>query len=207
MWDEIFSAIKIERILEVGSFEGATVCYLIDKLGPKNNLEIYCIDTWEGGFEHKEQGKNMSTVESNFDENTNFAISNSKHSIALKKYKKTSAVALSTLLSEGKENYFDFVYIDGSHVASDVLCDAILGFKMLKPNGVMIFDDYLWTPSIELNIPLNPLDIPKIAIDAFINIYIRELRIMTAPLYQLFIQKNRLQTLKGSLRNNKIHLI
>jgi len=189
LWDGILSAIKIERVLEVGSFEGATVCYLIDKLGQENNLEFHCIDTWEGGREHQIQRKDMSLVEANFEYNTNLAISNSKQSVSIKKYKNKSDVSLSTLLSEGKSNYFDFVYIDGSHEATDVLCDAILGFKLLKHNGFMIFDDYLWKPSSELNSLLDPLGIPKPAIDAFINIYIRQLRVLTAPLEQLFIQK------------------
>ena len=37
----------------------------------------------------------------------------------------------------------DLIYIDGSHLAKDVLSDAILSWKLLKPSGVMIFDDYL----------------------------------------------------------------
>jgi predicted O-methyltransferase YrrM len=185
LWDSIFDQLKASTILEVGSFEGGSTCYLIEKIGLKNDLEIHCIDTWLGGIEH--QGKEMSLVESNFDHNTNLAISKVKQKITLKKHKNKSELVLSSLLAEGREKYFDFIYIDGSHQAPDVLCDAILGFKLLKRNGVMVFDDYLWSE----NLPgeLDPLKTPKPAIDAFVNIHIRELNILPAPLYQLFIQK------------------
>ncbi len=39
---------------------------------------------------------------------------------------------------------FDFIYIDASHEPEDVLDDAIGSFKKLKPNGIIIFDDYGW---------------------------------------------------------------
>jgi predicted O-methyltransferase YrrM len=64
-----------------------------------------------------------------------------------------------------KESY-DVIYIDGSHVTQDVMIDAVLAFDLLKPGGLMIFDDYaplLW---------LWPQDIrPKQAIDAFVAGY------------------------------------
>lgn len=39
---------------------------------------------------------------------------------------------------------FDFVYIDASHDPVDVLHDAINSFDVLKPHGLMLFDDYGW---------------------------------------------------------------
>ena len=39
-------------------------------------------------------------------------------------------------------NNFDLIYIDASHYAPDVLSDAVLAFKLLKPGGILIFDDY-----------------------------------------------------------------
>ena len=40
---------------------------------------------------------------------------------------------------------FDFIYIDGSHYSKDVLEDAILAWRLTKPGGVIIFDDFNWT--------------------------------------------------------------
>ena len=36
---------------------------------------------------------------------------------------------------------YDFIYVDGSHNGEDVIVDAIESFKILKTNGIMIFDD------------------------------------------------------------------
>jgi hypothetical protein len=41
-------------------------------------------------------------------------------------------------------NEFDAAYLDGSHIAADVLEDAVLTWRLLKPGGVLIFDDYRW---------------------------------------------------------------
>lgn len=185
LWDSIFEQVTIQKILEIGSFEGGSSCYYIEKIGNKNDIEIHCIDTWLGGIEHQE--KSMNLVESNFDYNINQAISKITHEINVYKHKNRSELTLSKLLSEGKENYFDFIYVDGSHQAPDVLCDAVLGFKLLKSNGIMIFDDYLWSENLPNG--LDPLRTPKPAIDAFVNINIRQLKIISAPLYQFIIQK------------------
>lgn len=39
---------------------------------------------------------------------------------------------------------YDFIYVDGSHLAPDVLTDAVLSWRLLKPGSIMIFDDFLW---------------------------------------------------------------
>jgi len=35
VWDEIMPQILPKRILEIGSYEGASACYLIDTVAPK----------------------------------------------------------------------------------------------------------------------------------------------------------------------------
>jgi hypothetical protein len=39
---------------------------------------------------------------------------------------------------------FDFVYVDGSHEACDVLSDSVLVWPMLKPQGVRNHLDALY---------------------------------------------------------------
>lgn len=94
---------------------------------------------------------------------------------------------LPRLVANGMQGYFDFVYIDGSHQAPDVLLDAILGFELLRIGGLMVFDDYLWQEQLPGG--SDPLRCPKISIDAFKTIYCRKLRVISAPLNQLYIQK------------------
>jgi predicted O-methyltransferase YrrM len=79
-------------------------------------------------------------------------------------------------------NGLDFVYIDGSHRAPDVLEDAVLTFRLVKPGGVVIFDDYLWRPD------LGPLETPRLAIDAFLDVFRGQYRVLGSG-YQVAIQK------------------
>ena len=47
-------------------------------------------------------------------------------------HKSSSINALCKLISESKSGYFDFIYIDGSHMALDVITDAVLSFELVK---------------------------------------------------------------------------
>ena len=129
----------------------------------------------------------MNEVENKFIYNTNIACSKVNNKVGLNKIKGFSDQELCKLIANNKIGYFDFIYIDGSHQASDVLCDALLSFKLLKTNGFMVFDDYLWQEPLEYGV--DPLRCPKPAIDAFTNLYCRKIKIINAPLYQIYLQK------------------
>ncbi len=86
-----------------------------------------------------------------------------KNDISVYKHKGYSFMGLAELMLE-KQFDFDMVYIDGSHIASDVLLDATMSFQLLKVGGLLIFDDYLRTDQKELQHP-------QIAVDAFMSIY------------------------------------
>lgn len=190
VWNELIPQINPTRILEIGSYEGASGCYLIEQLACSKEIELHCVDTWEGGIEHKEGGfveANMSDVETRFHHNLGVAVKGAKHCVQLEVHKGFSDVALAKLLVAGKGGYFDFIYVDGSHQAPDVLFDAILSFKLLRNNGVIAFDDYLWQEKLPYGV--DPIRCPKPAIDAFTNIYCRKVRVISAPLNKLYVQK------------------
>ena len=50
-----------------------------------------------------------------------------------------SSIGLARLESEGAR--FGLIYVDGSHLFEDVFIDAYFGFRMLAPDGVILFDD------------------------------------------------------------------
>lgn len=185
VWESLIPQILPKRILEIGSYEGASSTYLIEKLCPSHAVEIHCVDTWSGGIEHA--GTNMTDVEFRFDHNMAYAQSMFKDQVTLHKHKGFSDHVLTSLLAQGMQGYFDFIYVDGSHQAPDVLVDAVLSFKLLRVGGVIAFDDYLWPEALPGG--LDPIRCPKLAIDAFTNIYSRKLRIIPAHLYQFYVQK------------------
>ena len=190
VWEQLIPQIKPRTILEVGSYEGASACYLIDRLGAESEIEIHCVDTWVGGIENKEGGfaaADMNLVELRFRHNLQSAIRRARKPVNLVVHKQPSDNCLATLIAENKKNYFDLIYIDGSHQAPDVLCDAVLAFRLLKVGGYLFFDDYLWSEPLPYG--YDPIRCPKPAIDAFVNINIRKLQILPARLYQLYLQK------------------
>ena len=52
-WERLLPALRPRKILEIGSFEGQSACFLIDALGADAPLELHCIDTFAGGVEHR----------------------------------------------------------------------------------------------------------------------------------------------------------
>jgi hypothetical protein len=91
-----------------------------------------------------------------------------------------SFYALAELITQNVQ--FDFVYVDGSHSADEVLADAVMSFALLKKNGYMIFDDYLWMAAAD------SLDRPKMSIDAFVNMFQKHIEVKLIN-YQYIIQK------------------
>lgn len=180
VWKKIFSTLEPSRVLEIGCFEGRSTCYVIEKLASRRDIELHCVDIWGGEFEER------------FHHNINLAKSKVKHAVKLVIHKGFSDKCLAKLLAEGKQGYFDFIYIDGSHQAPDVLCDAVMSFQLLKKGGVLGFDDYLWSEPLSYGI--DPIRCPKLAIDVFTNIYCRKLKILRdysklTSLWQLYVEK------------------
>lgn len=187
VWEVLIPHIKPVRVLEIGSFEGASACFVIEACRWSSTLELHCIDTWLGGQEHVAASINMDEVEARFDKNIEISQLKSNANVVLHKHKSKSFEALVKLLAGGRAGYFDFIYVDGSHAASDVLSDAILSYKLLRLGGVLAFDDYLWIDPTDKD--RNPLNAPKLAIDSFVNIYHAKLEVIKAPLYQIYLRK------------------
>jgi predicted O-methyltransferase YrrM len=165
--------------LEIGSFEGRSTVWTVENM-MQDGDHLDCIDTWQGGEEHS--AEDMDSVERRFDTNRRILAANYDARYVFP-FKGTSVQHLANWLKDPEEHKdFDFIYIDGSHIAKDVLTDACMAWPLLKPKGIMVFDDYMWG---------NPRDIlhrPKPAIDAFTNIFAEEVEIIHVG-YQLVVRK------------------
>jgi predicted O-methyltransferase YrrM len=166
------------QFLEIGSFEGRSSVWIAENMMQDDDI-LRCIDTWEGGEEHGEE--NMSEVEERFRHNLIVATEKLPDRRIIQQ-KGTSVRELARWLTTDNQ-HFDFIYIDGSHIAKDVMTDACMAWPLLKPKGLMVFDDYLWTPNAR-----DILHRPKIAIDAFTNLFAEELEIVHIG-YQLVVRK------------------
>jgi len=186
IWQQITDQLKPRKVLEVGAYEGGSTCWLIETCSAHHAIEVHAVDTWEGGDEH--QALDMGVIRKRFVRNVQLAQTRAANPVKLVEHVMQSDDALLKLVNEQGAGSFDLVYIDGSHRSPDVIVDAILGFKLLRSRGVMIFDDYPWktdAPGTE-----NPLNSPKMAIDAFTTLFSEQLDIVQrVPLYQLVVTK------------------
>lgn len=169
------------RILEVGVFEGRSTCWLLENFCKTPEATIVAIDSFQGGIEH--QNMELGGLRKQFEDNIASVGAPAKVEVRAG----LSLDQLCRLVAENTEP-FDFISVDASHQAADVLGDAVLAFQLLKRGGIIAFDDYIWSPMRPGT--ENPLLLPKAAIDAFTTIYSQKLRILpNLPLYQLYIQK------------------
>jgi predicted O-methyltransferase YrrM len=170
----------IGKALEIGSYEGMSACWLLGRARAK---DLLCVDTWQGSDEEHFEHVNMEQVHARFQ--VNIAQCIKAPGAVVRAWQMTSAEAMKKLLDDGQGNTFDFIYIDGSHIAADVLSDACYAFRLLKPGGWIYFDDYNWT---DITHPGDPKRTPKAGIDSFIALYLRKIRFLRSK-YQMHVQK------------------
>lgn len=157
------------QVLEIGCFEGASTTWILDNLMHDPGSTLISIDTFEGGMEHNQDSDNaakygLASLEDRFRAN----VARCEHVGKLEVLKARSDDALVDL--RNRHAVFDFVYIDASHVAIDVLHDAVTSWPMLKVHGTMVFDDYTWKGFLE------DCYNPRIAIQAFLHCAAPELK-------------------------------
>jgi len=183
IWEQLFKQLKVDNILEIGCFEGRATTWLIENVDCKR---IICIDTFKGGEEHTPEI--MNGVYERWKKNVDIALKRSAFKPEVDIINDNSYNGLiyswENLFSWETlaELNYEFIYIDGSHVAKDVLTDACMAWPMLSFGGVMCFDDYGWGE------PIPETHKPKLAIDTFINIFQEDLEVIHKG-YQLIVQK------------------
>jgi len=154
------------RYLEIGSYEGRSACWVAGQLASSPEAEVHCVDIW-GNPE----------VEARFDSNT-------ADEPLIRKHKQDSLYWLAKALTEKQQ--FDVIYIDGDHQGKSALLDAAMAWPLLRPGGIMVFDDYPWRHPEGTPVWKIP---PKPGIDAFLDLWGSELRILRKN-WQVYVQKN-----------------
>jgi tetratricopeptide (TPR) repeat protein len=163
------------NILEIGSWEGRSTCWLLTNILTHPSSRITCIDTFEGGGGTELEAHDSKTsIEAKFD----FNIALTKSAAQVTKIVKKSRTALREL----PFNSFDIIYIDGSHLACDVLEDTLLSWGLLKIEGLIIFDDY---DHIFRELPNQNT---KIGIDAFLTSFCHKIQLIHQA-HQIIIKK------------------
>jgi hypothetical protein len=127
------------RCAEIGVWNGGFSGVILDVTTPS---ELVLIDPWDllsdQGTEewthkkhqdHQEMNRMFQNVQSTYDHIPQVTIR-----------KGFSAEVLASFPDE----YFDWIYIDGNHLYEFVRRDVELGFKKVKPGGIIAGDDFFW---------------------------------------------------------------
>ena len=131
--------------LEVGSYEGRSASYLLDKFVGSNNL--IAIDQFINPVIKDRYFKNMS-IHPKYNQ--------------LKTLVGLSFIEMAKLYEQQLQ--FDFVYIDAGKTAGDNIVNLILAERLLKVGGIIVVDDYNWDKFSD------PRFCPKLGITSFMNI-------------------------------------
>lgn len=181
VWEQHLSRFAHQRdleFLEIGSFEGGSACWLLKNILTGEGSRLTCIDTFDfagqGSYYLQDEGSESMSIEDRF--NFNIAQTGSGHKV-IKLIGSSQEVLRGLPFST-----YDFIYIDGSHKAVNVLEDAVLAWPLLKKGGLLTFDDYEWEGDED------PLNRPGIAINAFLNIFETHYAIVHKG-YQIMIEK------------------
>jgi predicted O-methyltransferase YrrM len=152
------------RFLQIGAFTGDASLWLCENVLTGRGSVLVDVDTWQGSNEVAHHAMDFSDVEHVYDRRT-VAF---REAGVIDKRKATSAEFLRSC-----DDRFDFIYIDGDHTAAAVLADAVGALPLLKPEGLIAFDDYLWTSTFG-----GELATPKPAIDAFAAVHADRLQLV-----------------------------
>jgi predicted O-methyltransferase YrrM len=173
----------VDSILEIGSHEGRSTCWMLENMLSDTGT-ITCVDPFADrpvtAFSYDSIPEDRS-IEQRFRDNTAEV---KKPGQTLEVHANMSFPALAQLIVDQKQ--YDFIYVDGSHNADDALADAVMCFGLLRPGGVMLFDDYLWEDDQHY------LGRCKQSIDAFVNMFYHRLKLGLVN-YQLAIVKKELE--------------
>lgn len=147
------------RSLEVGSYEGKSAVWLLDNVLTNSMSWLTCIDCWSDDVNDGMGGRAAKDV---FD--ANITASGRWHSV--ESMHDRSEHALRDLFTVAvRDGFYDTCYIDAGHDARSVLTDSVLAWPLVKPGGLIVWDDYLWP------LGAGETDRPRLAIDSFMNVY------------------------------------
>lgn len=176
VWEQTLAQFKGKpiRAIELGSYEGRSAEWLLENILTHPDASLVCVDSWKDNifFSQPDISVDWKDVRAKFNANT-------------KRFGKKVEVydgRTKTYLLSGVAEKADLIYVDASHTAGDCLIDGVLAHLLLKPGGVIIFDDYLWA-GLEHN-----THVPMGAINAFMECFAGEYEALALG-YQVTLKK------------------
>lgn len=147
------------NVLEVGSFEGRSTCWLLDHVLTAPDSYITCVDSYfQERFSRNIDRTGAKTK----------VMKRQGHSFDLLKILPVCA--------------YDLIHLDGGSVSEQIPQHIILCWERLKPGGILVIDDYQLQAANHAN------STPKLAIDQILSTIQTEVEVLHQA-YQLIIRK------------------
>jgi predicted O-methyltransferase YrrM len=175
LWKQHLATADAVRVLEIGAFDGVSANMMLDEIFTHPQTQLVAIDPYLPDATTPEVGAGTRET---FRRNVEIG----GHRTQVKLLQGFSFDLLHGMPRES----FDFIYVDGSHLARHVIEDAVLAMHLLKPGGVIGFDDYAWNSPTD---PTNPRASPKAAIDAFETTHGDELDLLFSTRQRFYRRK------------------
>lgn len=159
------------RFLQIGAYTGDASVWLCENILTDRTSILIDVDTWAGSDESEHSRIDFEQVLAYYEER-------------IAKYKKVIRLKMTSdqYFTGEIAAKFDFIYIDGDHTAAQVERDAYSAWALLKPGGILAFDDYQWGRD------LPPDTTPKPAIDRFLETH-KDEYVQIVDSYQVWLRK------------------
>lgn len=167
------------RTLEIGSFEGRGTTYFLENY-TSGDGSVVCIDPFIP-YVSATLAKIPDGTHPVNEETLARFLENTKPWISELTLIRGLSQNVMPLLVDG---IFDLVFVDGDHSRDAVAFDGRESFRLLRPGGHIVFDDYLWGPQY------SPESRPKDAIDQFLKDYADRLSVIH-KVDQVVVRKNK----------------
>jgi predicted O-methyltransferase YrrM len=169
-WERFFLPLagRPLQILEIGSYEGRSACWFAEHLLTDPMSTLTCVDPCDNGEVSEQLRRNLVAT-------------GRGERVCLIQGRSCEVLPV---LAAGRK-HVDIAYIDGSHEAPDVFFDAALSFELLRPDGILLFDDYVWSPRKLDGTPRAP----KLAIDVFAKVYAERVECIHRDVQAWFVKR------------------
>lgn len=163
------------KMLQLGSFTGTASKWLLDNVLTGEGSHLDDVDLLIPNSELSHFNFDWQQVQETYEE-------------TISPYSNVTFHNETTIdfLKKANYDYYDFIYVDASHDAVDVLIDAELSWPSLKIGGIIAFDDYMW--GVEDH---NNLRTPKRGVETFHQRRHNKLQLVNKPTNQIWLKKER----------------
>lgn len=163
---------KDVSFLQLGAYTGDASVWLVENILTADKATLWDVDTWRGSDEPIHHTFDWPDVLETYMAKTD------QYAGKVEPFRMTTDefFRFNTLT-------FDFIYVDADHTAQAAYTDGVNSWKVLKPGGILAFDDYTWGDGM----PDQTLA-PKPGINKFLDEYQGEYEVLLID-NQVWIRK------------------